>query len=170
MATSVSKNSKDIYTINNIKNAIIELCGYNSQSGVPTGLSESLKEDRFYADTKQKAIIFFNALKKNKFVALCLTDRDKTTEIRSNSVITSGTGLLVAARVGGYILNNLDDAEIELNSLFNMDWSRSNPLFVGRIVTPDQKILNARETITSAVAALKRNLSYPLTEAELLKV
>lgn len=31
LATSVSKNSKDLYTINNIKNAVIELAGYNSQ-------------------------------------------------------------------------------------------------------------------------------------------
>jgi len=170
LATSVSKNSKDIFTINNIKSAIIELCGFNSQAGSPSVLSERLKDDVYYLDAKQEVTEFFNLLKNNSLVSLCLSNREKTPEIRSNSVITSGTGLVVAARVGGFILNEFDDTNSELVNLFALDWTRANPLFNGRIIIGDQKILNSREAITATAIAIKKQLGYPLSEAELLKL
>lgn len=170
LATSVSKNSKDIYTINNIKSAVIELCGYNSQASVPSALSEQLKDSDFYINAKQKVAEFFNQLKDNSLVSMCLDNRDKTPEIRNNSVITSGTGLVVAARVGGFILNGSHDVNSELVRLFALDWSRSNPLFNGRIVIGDQKILNSREAIATTSIALRQKLGYSLNESELLKM
>ncbi|PGC10611.1 DNA sulfur modification protein DndB [Bacillus wiedmannii] len=154
LATSVSKNSKDIYTINNIKNVVIELSGYNSQSTKAEKISNIFKENiEFENQIKQKTIMFFQKLKENEFIQESLTNREKTPEIRNISLITSGTGIIVAARVANYIFNS-NDSEKQLQNLFNLDWSRTSKIFQGTIIGSGQKILNSRDAINTASNAL----------------
>lgn len=64
LATSVSKNSKDIYTINNVKNAVIEVSGFNSQSNGEEKISNIVKEDSSQKDVfTNRAYQFFMKLK-----------------------------------------------------------------------------------------------------------
>lgn len=42
----------------------------------------------------------------------------------------------------------------------NFDWSRSNNIFYGKIVTDDEKLLVSREAINVAVKTIKRELGY----------
>ncbi|MFL0575021.1 DNA sulfur modification protein DndB [Priestia megaterium] len=165
LATSVSKNSKDIYTINNIKNVVIELAGYNSQSNKAEKISNFFKEDNeFENEVRKRAKLFFEELKYNDFIQECLRNREKTSELRNNSVITSGTGIIVAARIGGFILGNLslDEHQVreELTKLFTIDWSRKNSLFQGNIIGAQEKILNSRDAISSATKVLMLKLGY----------
>jgi DNA sulfur modification protein DndB len=167
LATSVSKNSKDIYTINNIKNAIIEIAGYNSQGSSFTKLATSLKDDNYKSDLLEKVSVFFNRLGENEFIQKCLIERDKTPNIRNSAVITSGTGIVIAARVAGTIFARFEDketAEIEIMRLLHeLDWSRKNKLFVGKVII-DEKILNSREAISSSVQSIKFMLGYAESE------
>lgn len=169
LATSVSKNSKDIYTINNIKNAIMELAGYNSQSTKSEKLSAIFSEKiEFENSVKDRTKLFFEELKFNTLIQKCLQDRDYTPEIRNAGIITSGTGIIVAARVGGYILGELSledgQARTELRKLFQIDWSRKSRLFIGNIVGANEKIINSRDAISSATNAVMVDLGYKKNE------
>lgn len=178
LATSVSKNSKDIYTLNNIKNVIIELGGKNSQSGKSgeKAIVDKLKEDNnnFSVTLKYKGELFFKALKDNKFIKQCLIKRDKTPELKYDSVITSGVGLIVASRVAKSIfdeyeqsrkdrleLSELEGTYYSLEQLMLFDWSRSNSFFKGKLVSEESdKLITSRETIQITAEALKGHLGY----------
>ncbi|MFJ7850737.1 DNA sulfur modification protein DndB [Peribacillus sp. NPDC097206] len=165
LATSVSKNSKDIYTLNNVKNVVIELAGRDSQSGQSSekAVSSQIKDNEDIKHSlEMHATLFFEKLKNNHHIATCLANRDKTSEVRNDSIITSGMGIVIAARISGYILNTLDIIERgdELDRLMNFDWSRNNPLFLGKIVTDDGKLLVSREAINVAVKTIKKELGY----------
>jgi DNA sulfur modification protein DndB len=169
LSTSVSKNSKDIYTINNIKNSIIELAGYNSQSTKSEKLSNIFKEtEEFEKTVKRRGQLFFEELKYNTFIQRCLQERDQTSDIRNAAIITSGTGIIVAARVGGFIFGELSleegQARTELRKLFQLDWSRRSSLFIGNIVGAEEKILNSRDAISSAANAVMLELGYKKNE------
>ncbi|MFP3888052.1 DNA sulfur modification protein DndB [Priestia filamentosa] len=171
LATSVSKNSKDIYTINNIKNVVVEIAGFNSQSTKAEKVSTLLRNDQhFENEVKKKTLLFFKELRYNKFIEECLSNKDKTPEIRNTSLITSGTGVIVAARVGSFILNNFNtengQARQELQNLFHLNWSRTSEIFQGSIIGAGQKILNSRDAIASATQAVMNELGYSTTEIE----
>lgn len=159
LSSSVSKNSKDIYTINNIKNAIIELSGYNSQSSTESRVSEQLKDDEYKKNLKKGVEFFFNALENNRDIQNCLIYREKTPNIRNSSVITSGTGLIVAARLANSIFKNLSEDvwEENINLIMDYDWSRNNQVFKNKILI-DQKILSSREAVSVTVDAIKKEL------------
>jgi DNA sulfur modification protein DndB len=161
LATSVSKNSKKIFTINNIKNAVAEIGGYNSQSAGIKVVSKKLTNEEFKTQLDRRIQIFFRVLKENPYIKQCIEDRDNIPDIREKSLITSGTGIIVLARVAGHIFENFEESQVhnEINKLMNLDWSRENELFKGSIVAED-KILNSRGAIELAVNAVKRHLGY----------
>lgn len=168
LSTSVSKNSKELYTINNIKNAVTEIAGYNSQSSKAEKISAKLKNDsELTQSVVEKSQMFFNALKTNQTIQSCLDEPEEIPNIRTQSIITTGTGIIVASRMAGYIFENFrsqNEQQTELDKLMWLDWSRSNPLFSGKVVVDGYKILNSRDAISSAVMAIKTQLNYELTE------
>lgn len=179
LATSVSKLSKDIYTINIIKNAIIELAGYSSQSTVSEKkVSQRLKEEKeFLVKLKEDIAMFFDILKENDFINECLVHREKTPEIRANTVITSSVGLVIASRIAKTVIDNFANEE-DMNSeevryqirrlIVSFDWSRNNTIFEeGGIIVGDNKITNNREAIQVTVGLIKRELGYLEEEPEL---
>lgn len=175
LSTSVSKNSKDIYTINNIKNAVIEVSGFNSQSTKVEKISNLLKNDeQFESEMRKKSLIFFEELGRNNVIQQCINDEEKISLIRNGSLITSGTGIIIASRVGGYILNligvqNAEDekqARNELGKLFDLDWSRESDTFYGNVIGSEQKIINSRDAISSAAKAVMIKLDYYQEEEE----
>lgn len=169
LSTSVSKNSKDLYTINNIKNAVTEILGFNSQSVKSEKVSAKLKIDpEFINIAKERSRSFFNVLKQNEYIAKCLDERDQTPDIRSRTLIITGTGIIIISRIASYIFSAFDEQAQpkEFNRLINIDWSRANPLFAGKVIVDGQKILNSRDSISSAVVAVKIELGYELTKTE----
>lgn len=155
ISTSISKNSNDIYTLNNIKNAVIEISGFDSQGAK---ISEE-KTNKYLSDSnikdnvEIKTKMFFDSLKNNKFIKACLEDRSKTIEIKSQSIITLGVGLVIAAHVANIIFEKFEPSEYntQLNKLANYDWSRVNPIFKeAGIVTTDGKVLNSRSSVSKA--------------------
>ncbi|PHC41329.1 DNA sulfur modification protein DndB [Bacillus toyonensis] len=166
LATNVSKNSKDIYTINNIKNAVIEIAGFNSQSGASQQekkISQMMKQDEVYTKKlKANVFLFFDALKENQYINECIEHRDKTVNIRNEALISSGTGLIIASRVFGQALKkgekNQDWINNVLQSIIKFNWSRKNPDFMGSVITPDYKITNSRESI---------NITYELVNEKI---
>lgn len=161
LATSVSKNSKKIFTINNIKNAIVEIGGYNSQStGIKT-ISEKLTDEDFKNQLVNQVKIFFEVLKENPTIKQCIVDRESTPVVREKNIITSGTGIIVLARIAGNLFNKFDENEVnyEIRRVMELDWSRDSELFQGNILVAD-KIVNSRGAIELAVEKVEEYLGY----------
>jgi DNA sulfur modification protein DndB len=161
LATSVSKNSKKIFTINNIKNAIVEIGGYNSQStGIKT-ISEKLTDEDFKNQLVNQVKIFFEVLKENPTIKQCIVDRESTPVVREKNIITSGTGIIVLARIAGNLFNNFDENEVnyEIRKVMELDWSRDSELFQGNILVAD-KIVKSRGAIELAVEKVEEYLGY----------
>ncbi|MDX6154481.1 DNA sulfur modification protein DndB [Marinococcus sp. PL1-022] len=168
LSTNVSKLSKDIYTINNLKNAVIEMAGFNSQASSTQKVKDFFSDEDHSKLIKEHGKMFFEKLKVNAAIAEALRNPEKTPEIRNQYVITTGTGMVIASRIAGYIFSHYDhssEQERELDRLFSYDWSRANKLFWGRVISND-KILNSRESIASTVANLKHDFGYELEENE----
>lgn len=144
---------------------LIEIAGRDSQSGQTSekAVSTRIKEDpKFKNSLKNNAILFFNKLKMNYHIAQCLSNVENIPNIRSQSILTSGIGIVIASRIAYYIFETFEEREVEqeLEKLMNFDWSRSNNIFYGKIVTDDEKLLVSREAINVAVKTIKRKLGY----------
>ncbi|MFJ7649240.1 DNA sulfur modification protein DndB [Lysinibacillus sp. NPDC097279] len=174
LSTSVSKNSHNIYTINNLKNAVIEIAGYNSQTVKSEKVSKELTDDlEMMKSVKDNSILFFEELQDNEYIRKAIMtliaiegqEVDTIPEIRNESILTSGTGIIVAARVAGYFVKEAQNPT-ELKSLFRkiaeFDWSRENRVFSNSIIGSDKKILNSRDAITAATNSVLSSLGYTI--------
>jgi len=174
LSTSVSKNSHNLFTINNLKSSVIEIAGYNSQSIKSEKLSAEFNGNLIFMDkVKNHSILFFEELANNEYIqgvilAVQEVENKKTNEfttisnIRNKNVLTSGTGIIVAARIAGHFVK-LAQNENELKNMFHkialFDWSRQNPDFANNIIGAENKILNSRDAINSATEAVLHSIN-----------
>lgn len=178
LSTSVSKNSHNIFTINNLKSALMEIAGYNSQSTKTLKLSMELSESEDYKNTVTKNVeLFFEELENNKYIAdimhnLRVKNPAAIPEIRNSNVLTSGTGIIVAARVAGKFVE-IAENEQQLKEYFRQiaqfNWSRENHVFTNNIIGDENKILNSRDAINSATKAVLQSLGYVSQSVEVSK-
>lgn len=172
ITTSISKNSSKIYTLNNIKNVVVELAGYDAQSGkgAEEKANKQLKDDEMKKkEVLSQTILFFDALKENEFVSECIKKKHKIKDIRQTSVITVGIGLSLASDITKYIFEHFNEEEWkqQLLKLMQYDWSRRNPLFLETgIVGKEGAIANTRAIITKTKAALLYSLGYEYKKDE----
>ncbi|MCM3585014.1 DNA sulfur modification protein DndB [Mesobacillus maritimus] len=159
LATSISKNSKNIYTINNLKNAVVELSGTKANSTAAINkVSKKMDNDKEFKElVKYRSLLFFRMLKENIHIKECLLNEAKVPEIRANSILTSGAGLTVISRVAGAVFEYYQDQEevvSKLNNLINWDWSRKNEFFLGVLVNIDGNITPGQNVFTAATNKL----------------
>ena len=164
LAASISKSSKKLYTLNNIKNAIVELGTYNSQSKASINNMSSMlaKNPEYSAGVLLEIDVFFDMLKGNSIIKEFLeaeTTEEKI-EIRSNGVISSGVGLIIAARVVSDASENSQGLSYKdiVSRVVNYDWSRSNEFFKGKILSDEGTIISSTNSINSTSNALLREL------------
>lgn len=100
-------------------------------------------------------------LKENPTIKQCIVDRESTPVVREKNIITSGTGIIVLARIAGNLFNNFDENEVnyEIRKVMELDWSRDSELFQGNILVAD-KIVNSRGAIELAVEKVEEYLGY----------
>lgn len=172
ISTSISKKCSKIYTLNNIKNVVVELAGYNAQSGkgAEEKANKQLKDDEMKKkEVLSQTILFFDALKVNEFVSECIKNKHKIKDIRQTSVLTVGIGLSLVSYIAKYIFEHFDEEEWkqQLLRLVQYDWSRRNPLFLETgIVGKEGAIANTRAIITKTKAALLGSLGYEYKKDE----
>ena len=151
LATSISKNSKKLYTLNNIKSAIIELAGFNSQSKPSvTKLSNELHENKQSTETLALMVdVFFDLLKSNQLIKEFLTKESERDSIRNNGIISSGTGLIIVTRVIHEAMKYGDHPSFEdvTKIILNYDWTRANNFFIGKILSSDRTVVNSISSI-----------------------
>lgn len=164
LSASISKNSKKIYTLNNIKNAIVELGTYNSQSKASINkMSNELgKNPEYLGGLSLEIDVFFDNLKNNEIIANFLNAEttEEKSNIRSSGVISTGVGLIIAARVVSCAAENSRGLSYKdiISRVMNFDWSRSNEFFRGKILSEEGAIMSSINSINSTSNALLREL------------
>ena len=112
--------------------------------------------------------VFFDMLKGNAIIKEFLeaeTTEEKI-QIRSNGVISTGVGLIIAARVVSDASENSKGLSYKdiVSRVVNYDWSRSNGFFKGKILSDEGTIISSTNSINSTSNALLREL-FPEAEA-----
>lgn len=158
ISTSVGKASKDIYTTNNIKNAVVELMGVNCQSSRSINkLADELREDENkLKEAEQRAKIFFSILKENKSMEKCILNYENIIEERQKSIILGGVGLIVLSRVcaKAFELESKEDRILKLREIMKYDWSRENEFLKAKILNDSGKIISSSTSISETANAL----------------
>lgn len=158
VATSVGKKSKDIYTTNNIKNAVVELMGINCQSSRSVNkLADDLKDDNDkLKEAIRRTLIFFTILKQNKSMEKCILNYDNIVEERQNSIILGGVGLIILSRVcsKAFDLENEQETILKLKEIMQYDWTRKNEFLKAKILNNNGKIISSSTSITETSNAL----------------
>ena len=159
VSTSISKNSKDIYTISNIRNFIIELSGYSSQSKVSIqNFSNKLKADKsMELNVRLRTEKVFSLFRDNNIIKECINDDASILRLREESIITSGAGLLILGRVIGNIYKYERDEKVIDKCLFNIvnyNWSRSNKLLKDSVLTSKGTLSLTQSSLTDVTKKL----------------
>lgn len=161
---SISKNSRKLYTLNNIKNAIVELGTYNSQSRASINSMSSMlsKSPEYSGGLLLEIDVFFDILKQNKIIEdfLLAETIEEKIKIRSNGIITSGVGLIIATRVISDASENSKGLSYKdiVTRVLDYDWSRSNEFFRGKILSDEGTIISSTNSINSTANALLKEL------------
>jgi len=132
--TSISNRSKKAFTLNAISDATMRLLGK------PKGVIKFSKEE--------KALVkeFWEEVSNNiPEWQLLLDDKITPHEIRKGFVNTN-TNLLNALGVAGHVIVELhpDDWKEKIRKLKNIDWSRENPEWDGRLLLNGQMVRLAK--------------------------
>lgn len=169
LSTSVSKNSNDIYTLNNLKNAVIELTGIDSQGAkaAEDRANKVLADESMKLEVEYRVEKFFEMLKDNRYLRDCLNNRSNTPNIRNQSIITLGVGVAIAAGVANYIFDNFsrENHYEELRKLMDYNWDRKNNIFKqSGIISSgeDEKVVTNRASITETKKQVAQALGYSM--------
>ncbi|WP_252235679.1 DNA sulfur modification protein DndB [Clostridium sp. ZS1] len=163
-SASISKTSKKLYTLNNIKNSIVEISNHDSQSKSSIkGLSQDLKIDKNLQQTlKLELDMFYDLLKENHVIKTYLEANtvDEKVKARTSGVITSGVGLIIVSRVIANAAEHTEGFTHEeiIRKVIEFDWRRSNPFFKGKIISDGGNIISNISSIKETANALLAEL------------
>lgn len=89
-------------------------------------------------------------------------------DLREEYVTTLGVTLLSFSRIGNWLYNN-DRSKLNyyIKQFANIDWQRSNTLWLERMIRPNGKIINNENAIYLIGNAIKKEINMPLTKEEL---
>lgn len=161
LGASISKNSPKLYTLNNIKNAIVELSNNNSQSRTSINkLSKDLKENPELAGVLSLDVdVFFDVLKENEIIKDFLNNNDKI-NIRANGLITSGVGLIILARVVAMASETIKGMSYKdiIKRVISFDWSRDNEFWNGKILSENKTIISSVNSVKATAESLFKHI------------
>ena len=90
--------------------------------------------------------------------------------LRENYILALAITISAFGKLGRFFYDNLNvDMTKHLSRLKKIDWLRSNPLWVGRTIRENGKVLNSEEAVTLTCAAIKSEIGLPLSKEEIQK-
>lgn len=143
--TSISNRSKKVFTLNGISDATMRLLGTTRGRKTTKEEKETIKE--FWGETA-KNIPEWQLLLQNKVTSY---------ELRKDFINTN-TNLLNALGIAGNIIikEYPDKWKEKLRGLKNIDWSRKNPEWSGRLIVNKQMVKNSLGIELAANAILQK--------------
>lgn len=88
-------------------------------------------------------------------------------DLRENYIITLAITISAFGKLGRFFFDN-DSYKMQdyLPKLQQIDWLRSNNMWIGRTIRDNGKVLNSEEAISLTCAVIKREIGLPLTKEE----
>ena len=87
--------------------------------------------------------------------------------LRENYIVTLAITISAFGKLGRFFFDN-DSYKMQdyLPKLQQIDWLRSNNMWIGRTIRDNGKVLNSEEAISLTCAVIKREIGLPLTKEE----
>ena len=87
--------------------------------------------------------------------------------LRENYIVTLAITINAFGKLGRFFYDNSEYKMSDyLSKLKQIDWLRSNDIWIGRTIRENGKVLNSEEAIALTYAVIKRELGLPLTKDE----
>ena len=90
--------------------------------------------------------------------------------LRENYIVTLAITISAFGRLGRYFYEHrLYEIDAYLHKLRDIDWLRSNTMWIGRALSENGKIQNSEESISLTCSLIKMQIGLPLTKEETQK-
>lgn len=87
--------------------------------------------------------------------------------LRENYIVALAITISAFGKMGRFFYDNAEYKMFDyLSKLKQIDWLRSNNIWVGRTIRENGKVLNSEEAISLTYAVIKREIGLPLTKDE----
>ena len=151
----LGKNSSNLFTLNMIYKANLKIVHNDNCDDSAT---------RFLTDYWQNVAESINEWQ--EVMNRTLTKKD----LRENYIITLAITLTALGKLGKYFYENPNvNMAASLKKLRQIDWSRSNEDWLGRMIREDGKVMNSEEAVTLTCSKIKQLIGIPLSKDELAK-
>lgn len=151
----LGKNSSNLFTLNMI---------YKANQRILHG-EKCTKEDSDFL------IKYWSNVANNIIEWREVFDRTLTKKaLRENYIVTLAITISAFGRLGRYFYEHrLYEIDTYLHKLQDIDWLRSNTMWIGRALRENGKIQNSEESISLTCSLIKMQIGLPLTKEEALK-
>lgn len=150
---SLGKNSSKLFTLANFLRANKRI----------------VKEERYSSDIQAFLYAYWSAIFTNisEFQQLEGKQLFKCS-LKEDYILTLSVTLNALGRLGKYFIDHTNEMD-KLNGLASIDWTRINPEWMGRIISPQGKIINNEDSIIKICNYIKLQLGLPLSKEEAVK-
>lgn len=179
VATTVGKNSVNIFTMNQLRQGVAELLVGDSTPGqgqLRRDVLDRIPDDAMAAHHLKRICEFYRkfAMFNDQWTKIVLAaehpaeDLVDTKSLRETYLHFNATGLVILSRVGHYILQQ-DQSQHEklIEALAAVDWQRDSEMWAGNVVSGDGKLMTQNSPVGAAVVRVKQAIGLDLTAAEL---
>ena len=130
-----------------------------------------LHGDRCTEEDTAFLLEYWNAVSENIIEWQEVLNRTLTKKaLRENYIVTLAITISAFGRLGRYFYDHRSfDMKGCLKKLQQIDWLRSNPMWIGRAIRENGKVQNSEESISLTCAVIKQQIGIPLTKEELQK-
>lgn len=151
----LGKNSSSLFTLNML---------YKANQRILHG-------DRCTEEDTAFLLEYWNAVAENIIEWQEVLNRTLTKKaLRENYIVTLAITISAFGRLGRYFYDHRSfDMKGCLKKLQQIDWLRSNPMWIGRAIRENGKVQNSEESISLTCAVIKQQIGIPLTKEELQK-
>lgn len=148
----LGKNSSSLFTLNMI---------YKANQKIMHGENCSDSDAAFLLEYWK--LVSDNIVEWQEVLNKTLTRKD----LRENYIITLAITISAFGKLGRFFFDN-DSYKMQdyLPKLQQIDWLRSNNMWIGRTIRDNGKVLNSEEAISLTCAVIKREIGLPLTKEE----
>lgn len=148
----LGKNSSNLFTLNMIYKANQRILHNNKCS----------KKDTDFL------LKYWNLVSNNILEWQEVSSKELTKKaLRENYIVALAITISSLGRLGRIFYDNRNlDMGIYLSKLKNIDWLRSNPLWIGRTIRNNGKVLNSEEAIILTCSAIKLEIGLSLNKEE----
>jgi DGQHR domain-containing protein len=178
VATTVGKNSVNLFTMNQLRQGVAELLVGDSTPGqgqLRRDVIERIPDDAMMEHHLRRICEFYRkfAAANAQWTQIVLAaerpaeDLVDTKTLRETYLHFNSTGLVIISRVGHYILQQDPANQTQyLEALANLDWRRSAEMWAGNVISADGKLITQNSPVGAAVVKVKRAIGLDLTAAE----